>query len=204
MNAIPLPAAGLGAILSLSVQLSVGATRMEGRVVDDATGQPLAARVALTDTDGKPVELAGEHAHVQYLDKRWCYVDGGFSLTLPNRGVLVEIRRGLETRPLTFTIAPDPGGAEIRRTFRLRRWINLRQQGYVCGDFHAHLPVPREARPQMKAEALDALTLLHVTDSQSPCPINDCFIGRMDPIRARVAKSGSARRSETGRWDTSP
>jgi len=169
-------------MLGLSIGFSTGATRLEGRIVDDVTGQPLAARLALTTPDGKFVELDGEHAHVQYLDKRWCYVDGSFVLDLPDTGLLIEIRRGLETRPLTARIAAATNGTTIQKTFRLRRWIDMRSKGYFNGDFHAHLPVPREAYPQMRAEDLNALTLLHVTDSQYPSPINDCFTGRLDPI----------------------
>ena len=182
MNDSLLPLAAIGTMLGLSVQFSTGATRLEGRIVDDATGQLLAARVAITNPDGKFAELDGEHAHVQYLDKRWCYVDGVFSLTLPETGVVVEIRRGFETRPLNVTIASSTNGTAIQKTFRLRRWIDMRQKGYFNGDFHAHLPVPSEAHAQMRAEDLNALTLLHVTDAQYASPINDCFIGRLDPI----------------------
>ena len=176
------PLVRIAGMLSLSAQFCSGAVRFEGRIVDDATGEPLAARVALTNPDGKFVELEGEHGHVQYLDKRWCYVDGMFSLTMPDTGILVEIRRGLETRPLTASIAAETNATPIQKTFRLRRWIDMRQKGYFNGDFHAHLPVPKEAHAQMRAEDLNALTLLHVTDSKYPSPINDCFNGRLDPI----------------------
>ena len=53
--------------------------RLEANIVDDATDEPLAARVAVTDSEGKFVEIEGKHDHVQYLDKRWCYVDGSFA-----------------------------------------------------------------------------------------------------------------------------
>jgi hypothetical protein len=162
MNNAFLPLTGIVAILGLSAQFSCAATRFAGRIIDDATGQPLAARVALTNPDGKFVEIV--------------------DLTLPDTGILVEIRRGLETRPLTATITPETNGTTIQKTFRLRRWIDMRQKGYFNGDFHAHLPVPKEAQAQMRAEDLNALTLLHVTDSKYPSAINDCFIGRLDPI----------------------
>ena len=56
----------------------------------------------------------------------------------------------------------------------------MRQKGYVNGDIHAHLPVPKEAHAQMRAEDLNALTLLHMADSQNPIAVNDCFTGRLD------------------------
>src|SRR5512136_2775328 len=75
-------------------------SRMEATIVDDQTGTPLAARVHATDGCGRLIEVAGSHSHVEYLGKRWCYVDGSFSLPLPDGGVELELWRGLETRPL--------------------------------------------------------------------------------------------------------
>jgi hypothetical protein len=150
--------------------------RLEARIVDDATGAPLAARVAVTDPDGRFVEIEGRHEHVQYLGKRWCYVDGSFALAMPASGVEVEIRRGLETLPLSVKIA----GRKTEKTFRLRRWIDMRGKGYVNGDIHAHLPVPKEAYPQMRAEDLNALVLLYLPDPDNPIATNKCFTGRMD------------------------
>jgi hypothetical protein len=150
---------------------------LEARVVDDANGAPLAARVAVTNPDGKFVEIEGNHAYVQYLGKRWCYVDGSFALAIPASGAQIEIRRGLETRPLSAAIA---AGASGQKTFRLRRWIDMRSKGYVNGDIHAHLPIPKEAYPQMRAEDLNAQVLLCVADPESPQAINKYFTGRMD------------------------
>jgi len=155
-------------------------TRLEARVVDDTSGEPLAARVAVTNSDGKLVEIEGRHEHVQYLGKRWCYVDGSFALTIPQGGVQLEIRRGFETRPLSATIAGSASGKSVQRTLRLRRWIDMRRPGYASGDIHAHLPVPKEAHLQMRAEDLSALTLLHVADPDNPIATNKCFTGRLD------------------------
>jgi hypothetical protein len=177
---LSLALAGVGPALGLGARPQSTGTRLEARIVDDATGEPLAARVALTNPDGKALEIDGPHEHVQYLGKRWCYVDGSFALMVPESGARMEIRRGLETRPVSATIAPNATGKPLQRTFRLRRWIDMRRQGYFSGDFHAHLPVPREAHAQMRAEDLNALTLLYVGDSQSPMAINKCFTGRLD------------------------
>src|SRR5689334_18484579 len=51
--------------------LAVG--RVEGRIIDYATGQPVAATLALSDAQGKPLEIEGKHSHVEYLGKRRCY-----------------------------------------------------------------------------------------------------------------------------------
>jgi hypothetical protein len=159
---------------------SAATSRLEGRILDDASGQPLAARVGITNLDGKFVEIRGKHAHVQYLGKRWCYVDGAFSAEIPASGVGIEIRRGFETRPLSEAISGEGSGKPLRKDFRLRRWNNLGQKGYVNGDIHAHLPVPSEAHPQMRAEDLNALRLLHMADKDDDLPINHCFTGKLD------------------------
>jgi hypothetical protein len=92
----------------------------------------------------------------------------------------IEIRRGLETRPEFLAIKGASGEQVLQKTFRLRRWIDMRQKGYVNGDVHAHLPIPAEAHFQMQAEDLNALNLLHVADSQEPLAVNQCFTGKLD------------------------
>lgn len=148
--------------------------------MDDATGQPLAARVAVTDSAGRFVETAGAHAHVEYLGKRWCYVDGLFSVEVPKGGLSLEIRRGFETLPLSTRIDGSALGKTIKKTFHLRRWIDLSRKGYVNGDIHAHVPVPKQAHPQMRAEDLNTLTLLCVSDAQPPILTTDYFTGKLD------------------------
>lgn len=156
------------------------APRLVARVVDDANGEPLPARVAVTDVHGKFVEIDGRREHVEYLGKRWCYIDGSFSLAVPPEGVSIEIRRGFETLPLSAKIAGKASSKKVEETFRLRRWIDMRDKGYVSGDIHAHLPVPKEAHPQMRAEDLNTLTLLYLPDTESPIATNRCFTGKLD------------------------
>ena len=159
-----------------SGQQRSAAARSEATIVDDQTGKPLAARVHATDGCGRFVEVAGSHSHVEYLGKRWCYVDGSFSLPLPDGGVVLELWRGFETRPLKEHVTPVPGQL-ARRAFRLRRWANMREQGYVNGDIHAHTPLPAEAHLQMRAEDLNEVTLL----AGELGNLNPHFTGRLDP-----------------------
>lgn len=156
------------------------AARLEARVVDGSSGAPLAARVAVTDSLGRFVEIDAAHAHVEYLGKRWCYVDGSFSLTVPPDGASLEIRRGLETLPLSATLTGGAGDETVQKTFRLHRWIDMASKGYANGDIHAHLPVPKEAHPQMRAEDLNALTLLYLPDTEYQIATNACFTGKLD------------------------
>jgi hypothetical protein len=156
------------------------AVRFEARIVDGTTGKPLAARVAITNAQGRFVEIDGEHAHVRFLDKRWCYVKGSFSLELPASGIGIEIRRGFEVRPLMASLGVGGDRQSMQQTFRLQRWIDTRRMGYFSGDIHAHLPVPREAYPQMEAEGLNTLTLLSLANSPDTSSVNRCFTGTVD------------------------
>jgi hypothetical protein len=176
--------ARLWLILGLSARLAA-ASSFEGRILDDATEAPSAARVAVTDGNGKFVEIEGNHSHVQYLDKRWCYVNGSFRLQIPDSGASLEIRRGLETRPESVTISKSETRQPIPKTFRLRRWIDMRRNGYLSGDVHAHAPAPAEAHLQMQAEDLNALNLLQVEDPGFSVSANGHFTGRLDTNSTR-------------------
>jgi len=140
-----LSAISLWPMLVCSAAIPDSTTLLEGRVVDDAAGEPVAARVAITNAHGKFVEIEGEHAHVQYLDKRWCYVNGSFTAAITDSETGIEIRRGFEVRPLLAALPGGDGAKTLRKTFRLQRWINTEKNGFFNGDIHAHLPVPREA-----------------------------------------------------------
>src|SRR6185436_16580809 len=118
----------LFAALLLSYRIT-GVDRLEGRILDDKTSQPVAATLLLTDQDGKPLEIDGTHPHVQYLGKRRCYVDGKFALNARPRELLIEIRRGLETLPLQSKVDLSQASSESL-TFRMRQWIDMREHGY--------------------------------------------------------------------------
>jgi len=165
-------------VLSLFVQPASAGMRLEARIVDDASGAPVAARVAVTDANGKFLEIEGKHEHVQQLNKRWCYVDGSFAVSLPSSGATVDIRRGLETRPFSETIQGQTTGEPITKTFRLRRWTDMRAKGYMSGDLHAHLPALSHAALEMRAEDLQALNLLIL--GGLPLPNDNSFKGRVD------------------------
>jgi hypothetical protein len=163
-------------LLLLSYRIS-GAGRLQGRIVDDATGEPLAATLFVSGEDGRPVEIEGRHAHVQYLGKRRCYVDGTFVLSARPSRLLLEVRRGIETLPLRTEVDTAQHGGEAL-VLRLRRWIDMRRQGYLSGDTHVHFLSQSESHLQMRAEDLNVLNLL-VSDFTND---RDKFTGRLDPV----------------------
>jgi hypothetical protein len=161
--------------LAHSVLFATAHGSLTGHIVDDATGAQVAARVSVTDANGKPLDLAGTHERVRQFGKHWYYVDGTFTVAMPDGGATVEIRRGLETRPLVQSVA---AGTPVTRTFRLRRWTDMRAKGYVSGDLHAHLPALAVAALEMRAEDLNALNLLIL--GGLPEPNDGAFTGHPD------------------------
>lgn len=155
----------------------MGVDRLEGRILDDKTGKPVAATVLLTDGDGKPLEIEGNHSHVEYLGKRRCYVDGAFVLNARPSRLVIEVRRGLETFPQQREVDLTQQGSEAM-TFRLRRWIDMRELGYVGGDTHVHFLSLSDSHMQMLAEDLNVLNLL-VSDFTND---REKFTGKLDPV----------------------
>ena len=73
-------------------------------------------------------------------------MDGAFSLASRPSRLTIEVRRGLETLPLIAEV-----DLAIQKSqpliFRLQRWIDLREQGYLSGDTRPHVVPIRVAFP---------------------------------------------------------
>ncbi|MFC2115148.1 hypothetical protein ACFLTU_01640 [Bacteroidota bacterium] len=153
-----------------------GQNEFRGSIVDAKTGLPLVATVSLINEGGSVLKPDGQHDHVFYLGKKRWYVEGEFSITMPDDILHIEIRRGLETLPLVETI--DLFG-EINHImeFRLHRWVDMTEMGYLSGDSHIHFLEPQSAHLKMQAEDLQVANLL---TSDFTNGIGHCFSTRTD------------------------
>lgn len=114
---------------------------------DDETGQPLAARMELSDARGRPVRIRPADA-VAAGDS--IYFHGGVTLEL-RRGdytFLIEAGPEFRTRPGRFSIDRNSEGTE---EVALRRIVNMRSEGWWAGDLDveaalADLPLMMQAR----------------------------------------------------------
>ena len=136
-----------------------GEFTFQGRIISADTGLPLAATVSVTTGNGLVVNLDGEHEFVYYLDKKRWYVNGTFSVTTSEDSLLIEIRHGLETNPLSEIIYLSDSGSNIKE-FKLKRWTNMAKEGYFSGDTHVHFLETKSAHLQMQAEDLHVVNLL--------------------------------------------
>ena len=151
-----------------------GSVQFEGSVVDAESGHPIVATVSVTDAHGETIEIEGAHGHVEYLDRRWCYVDGNFTLNAADSQATIEVRRGPETLPLKEEIDLSSG----KKVFALERWIRMSDEGFVSGDGHVHYLSLEDSHLQMRAEDLNVLNLL-TSDFTGDV---EKFTGDLDPI----------------------
>jgi hypothetical protein len=69
----------------------------------------------------------------------WC-VPGPIDMSLPPGDWEVVIRRGGEHVPVIDTFAVAPGGT-VERTYRPKRWVDMRAWGWYSGDDHIHFQI---------------------------------------------------------------
>ncbi len=136
----------------------VSASELLLKVVDADTGKPAPARVHVRDEVNKDYVSAGAQVVRIGRSDRWFVTGGESRLDVPAGTVQVRVERGTEYEPVKQAIRVAGEGA-TERVFRLKRWINMRKHGYVCGENHLHVPAD-EIAPQLAAEGLDFGTSL--------------------------------------------
>jgi len=97
----------------------------------------------------------------------WC-VPGPFEMSLPPGEWEIAIRRGLEHLPLFDTITLKPGET-AERTYRPRRWVDMRKLGWFSGDDHVHFRLLSDEDAQrlmtwVKAEDLYLANVVEMGD----------------------------------------
>jgi hypothetical protein len=130
--------------------------RLKLTVLSDDTGKPAPAMVRLlwrTDglvrQPGNGVEFASQfdkqgkasgarNANLpgQLADSFWC-VPGPFDMALAPGDWQIGIRRGVEHEAV-FEDITVRSGQTVERTFRPRRWVDMRKHGWWSGDDHVH------------------------------------------------------------------
>ena len=138
------------------------------RILDDGTSRPTAARVRLLDAQGAevipighPTSLAENavEGDVSFNAKRFCYVDGAFSVPASALPLRYQVVKGYEYAAAEGTLSRESvrdAGAQIR----LRRWSSLKSRGWRGGDVHIHHISPKTCRLEMEAEDLDVANIL--------------------------------------------
>lgn len=143
----------LAIFASLSVVTAHGAV-LELTVQDDDA--PLPCRILVRGADGRCVAPPGA-VTLQTAREMWFMSPGACRVEVPPGATTVRIEGGLEFTRIAEQFEVDSAGASKR--FRLKRWINMRQRGYLCGENHLHVDTVQLA-PMLAAEGLDFGTSL--------------------------------------------
>jgi hypothetical protein len=107
-------------------------------IVDDATGQPTAARVYQTAADGKPYTPVESYERVSQLRRRLFHAEGRYTTDVPAGSLTIDVVKGFEYLPAKITAQVAAGQTtEIR--VPLRRLINLKVRGWYSGSNHVHM-----------------------------------------------------------------
>jgi hypothetical protein len=146
------------------------------RVNDVATGRPTPVRLRVSGPDGtyfapfgRPAEFArGRNEDVGgnllVVRDRFCYIDGSCEIKLPNGVPLrVQATKGPEYEPLDEAVILGPGQVALR--FAVRRWSDVRADGWHPGDTRAHFLTPHSAALEAAAEDLSVVNLLACVQS---------------------------------------
>ena len=142
-------------------------------VVDDETRRPVPCRVHFRSPEGVPFQPHGHHNQVNSNLGTWhndigadlrlgqtafAYIDGTCQGWLPRGEVIVDVSRGFEYEPLRTKVSIKPGQQELE--LRLKRWTNLKAQGWYSGDSHVHFLSTAGAHLEAQGEDLDVVNLL--------------------------------------------
>jgi len=152
------------------------------RVVDDETGEPMAARVYLADDVG-PAWPAGVPVRVDEHGDPWFHVDGTFRARVSGRARL-RVARGIEYEEAPLSVAV-PRDGEQTVTLRLRRWSHMAADGWFAGDVHVHMHyggeyvlTPEDAALAQRAEDVHFLNMAVANVNSGHVLDEDRFEGR--------------------------
>lgn len=145
-------------------------TWIQAKVVDSASGTPIAARVHMRSADGRYLPPYGHRqevndnwfedygADVKLGDTQYAYIDGSFSAELPVGDVFFEVSRGFEYQPIRRKVEIKPGQRELQ--IELERKDDRRESGWITADTHVHFITPETARLEADAEGVNVINLL--------------------------------------------
>ncbi|QEG33175.1 CehA/McbA family metallohydrolase [Bythopirellula goksoeyrii] len=143
-------------IVVLSLTAIAHAEKFVLKVVNEL-GEPLPARIRVRDQTGRDHCPSGSRV-IPVGNDKWFVTSGSSELEFPSGKVEVRVEHGLEYQPVKQLVTCEHGQTN-RHTVQPKRWINMREQGYLCGENHLHVPLD-ELAPQLVAEGLDFGTSL--------------------------------------------
>lgn len=118
---------------SLIGQTPADSSSIEVTVIDAQNGESLPFRAIVTTSEGKFADGSGRNV---YEDGRF-FEDGAFVAEVSPGKTKIQLSRGPEYLPLEFEVE-CLAKSKTSVSAQLRRWINLAERGWFCGDNHVH------------------------------------------------------------------
>ncbi len=144
------------------------AAELHVKVVDE-TGHPLPCRVMVRSAD-RTCQVPAGAVTLNIGRDRWFMCAGEVRLPMSPGEVLLRVERGLEfVRHFEQFRVPD---RDVEKRIVLKRWIDMRGLGYLCGENHVHVACDKLG-PMAIAEGLDfgsSLTWWNGPDARRPVP----------------------------------
>ena len=109
--------------------------RLDIRDEDDA---PVMAALEIRDAQGRVYPNPSRRLAPDFFFHDQIYRTTGETVSLPAGNYQVRITRGPEYTPLQRELEIQPGQDVVQWTFRLQRWIDPSDAGWISGDHHVH------------------------------------------------------------------
>ena len=163
------------------------AAGLQIKVVDEQ-GRPLPCRVLVRPTGGDCIVPEGV-VPVPIPPDKWFTCAGIAIAEVPEGDVLLRVERGLEY--IRFKQEIEVTAPETTKTVTLRRWVDMRSRGYLCGENHVHV-APAELGQMLVAEGLDfgtSLTWWNGPDARRPIPAGSQRVSSLEFAGQNVPSS---------------
>ncbi|MGA1864098.1 MAG: hypothetical protein ACMUHX_03455 [bacterium] len=135
------------------------------------TGNPIYSRIRIRDEKGDywPVNVHQKNIHlgsaqdvggdVHIGNKTYAYVEPEFVADLPEGKYSIEVFHGMEYLPETLAFSVD-GINDETISIALRRWVDMKKEGWYSGDTHTHFLSEKSAILEGKGEDLNIINVL--------------------------------------------
>jgi len=101
--------------------------------VHDENGKPIPCRVSIRPAQGEPIVPEGA-VTLPIGNDVWFYSSGNANVDVPPGSVEIRAERGIEYERVKTSI--EVGDGTNLSVVVLRRWIDMRSRGYLCGENH--------------------------------------------------------------------
>lgn len=152
---------------------------VEVTAIDKETGHQVAVRMHLKDSRGRPVLPRGTVAWKDHF-----VFDGRILLKLRPGAYTFEIERGPEYRVRTGHFMIERG-AEDSHAVEMERFVEMKKEGWWCGDLHIHRPL-KDIELLMRAEDLHVapvITWWNKTNTWAEAEVPESLLTQFDTNR---------------------